>query len=112
MREYLRKLDRFKELKLCCVHVKQGQPAQESEITTTRHRNRLLQNRNWYIIASIMVSVVRYYKSQSQFDAPKVVPRFLPPRLGQIMALYLSYLQPFEEYLVVQVLGSRVHDYI
>jgi hypothetical protein len=28
------------------------------------------------------------------------------------MALYLSYLQPFEEYLVVQVLGSSVHDYI
>jgi hypothetical protein len=56
--------------------------------------------------------VIRYYKSQSRYDAPTIVPRFLPPRLGQIMALYLSYLQPFEEYLVVQVLGDRVHDYI
>jgi hypothetical protein len=28
------------------------------------------------------------------------------------MALYLSYLQPFEEYLIVQVLGSSLHDYI
>ena len=66
-----------------------------------RYRNGLLQDRNMFVIAATMVSVIRYYKSQSQYDVPKVVPRFLPPRLGQIMALYLSYLQPFEEYLVV-----------
>jgi superfamily II DNA helicase RecQ len=56
--------------------------------------------------------VIWYYKSQSQYDAPKVVLRFLPLQLGQIMALYLSYLQLFQEYLVVQVLGGGLHDYI
>jgi superfamily II DNA helicase RecQ len=112
VREYLRELDRVKELMLGCVHIEQGQPARGSEILTTRHRNGLLQDRNMFVIAGTMVSVIRYYKSQSQYDAPKVVPRFLPPRLGQIMALYLSYLQPFEEYLVVQVLSGSVHDYI
>jgi hypothetical protein len=74
-----------------------------------RHRNGLLQDRNMFVIAGTIVSVIRYYKSQSQYDAPKVVPRFLPARLGQIMALYLSYLQPFKEYLVVQVLGGSLH---
>jgi hypothetical protein len=112
VREYLRELDRVKELMLGCVHIEQGQPARGSEILTMRHRNGLLQDRNLYVIAATMVSVIRYYKSQSQYDALKVVPRFLPPRLGQIMALYLSYLQPFKEYLVVQVLGGGVHDYI
>ena len=112
VREYLRELDRVKELMLGCVHVEQGQPARGSEILTMRHRNGLLQDRNLFVIGGTMVSVIRYYKSQSQYDAPKVVPRFLPPRLGQIMALYLSYLQPFEEYLIVQVLGGGVHDYI
>jgi hypothetical protein len=58
------------------------------------------------------VLVICYYKSQSQYDAPKVIPRFLPPQLEQIIALYLSYLQPFKEYLVVQVLEGSVHDYI
>jgi hypothetical protein len=112
VREYLRELEHVKELMLSCVHIKQGQPAQGSEILTMRHRNGLLQDRNIFIIAATVVSVIRYYKSQSQYDAPKVVPRFLLPQLGQIMALYLSYLQPFEEYLMVQVLGSSVHDYI
>ena len=41
-----------------------------------------------------------------------MVPRFLPPRLGQVMVLYLSYLQPFREYLVATVLGGGLDDYI
>jgi hypothetical protein len=106
VREYLRTVARWKELLLGCKHIESGQPPQGSEILTMRHRNGLLQDRNMLVIAGMMASVIRYYKSQSQYDAPKVVPRFLPPRLGQIIALYLSYLQPFEEYLVVQVLGG------
>jgi superfamily II DNA helicase RecQ len=59
-----------------------------------------------------VMTVVRYHKSQSQWDKPKVVPRFLPPRLGQVMVLYLAYLQPFQEYLTVQVLGGGFSDYV
>jgi hypothetical protein len=39
------------------------------------------------------MTVVRYHKSQPQWDKPKVVPRFLPPWLGQVMVMYLVYLQ-------------------
>ena len=112
VREYLRQVDRFLELLLGCVHIESGQPARGSEIMTMRHRNGLLQDRNIFVIDGAVATVVRYHKSQSQWDKPKVVPRFLPPRVGQIMALYLSYLQPFREYLVVQVLGGGLHDYI
>ena len=58
------------------------------------------------------MTVVRYHKSQSQWDKPKVVPRFLPPRLGQVMVMYLAYLQPFREYLSVQVHGGSFSDYV
>ena len=58
------------------------------------------------------MTVVRYHKSQSQWDKPKVVPRFLPPRLGQVMVMYLAYLQPFQEYLSVQVLSGSFNDYV
>ena len=77
-----------------------------------RHRNRLLQDRNVFVVGGTLMTVVRYHKSQSQWDKPKVVPRFLPPRLGQIIALYLSYLQPFREYLVATVLRGGLDDYI
>ncbi|CAE7173591.1 RecQ family helicase [Pyrenophora teres f. teres] len=112
VREYLRQLDRFLELMLGCVHIECGQPARGSEILTMRHRNGLLQDRNVFVVGGALMTVVRYHKSQSQWDKPKVVPRFLPPRLGQIMALYLSYLQPFREYLVVNVLSGGLSDYV
>ncbi|KAL6160848.1 hypothetical protein ACJQWK_11971 [Exserohilum turcicum] len=110
--EYLRQMDRFLELLLGCVHIESGQPARGLEIVTMRHCNRLLQDRNIFIIDGTVMTVVRYHKSQSQWDKPKVVPRFLPPRVGQIMALYLSYLQPFREFLVVSVLNGGLDDYV
>jgi hypothetical protein len=58
VREYLRELERVKELMLGCVHIEQGQPARGSEILTMRHRNGLLQDRNIFIIAATVVSVI------------------------------------------------------
>jgi hypothetical protein len=103
VRQYLRWVDRFRELLVGCVHIEQGQPGRGSEILTIRHRIGLLQDRNIFIANGAVMTVVRYYKSPSQWDQPKVVPRFLPPQSGQIMALYLSYLQPFRKYLEVHV---------
>jgi hypothetical protein len=94
------------------VHVTSGQPGRGSEITTIQHRNGLLQDRNVFVVDSRIITVVRYYKSQSQFNKLKIVPRFLPPQLGQVMAVYLAYLQPFWEYLVVEVLGGGLSDYV
>src|ERR1051325_22843 len=110
--QYLRQVDRFLELLLFCVHVTSGQPGRGSEITTIRHRNGLLQDRNVFVVDGRIMTVVRYHKSQSQFDKPKIVPRFLPPQLGQVLAAYLAYLQPFREYLVVEVLGGGLSDYV
>jgi hypothetical protein len=112
VRQYLRQVNRFLELLLGCVHIMSGQPGRGSEITTIRHRNGLLQDRNVFVVDGDMMIVVRYHKSQSQWDKPKIVPRFLPPQLGQVMAVYLTYLQPFQEYLEVQVLGSSIRDYV
>ena len=112
VRQYLLQVDRFLETLLCCVHITSGQPGRGSEITTIRHRNGLLQDRNIFIVDGAVMTVVRYHKSQSQWDKPKIVPRFLPPRLGQVMAVYLTYLQPFREYLIVQVLGGSLSDYV
>ncbi len=54
-----------------------------------------------------MVIITRYHKSQWQFDAPKVIPRFLPWQAGQLLAVYLGYVRPFAEQLTVQVRGGE-----
>ena len=112
VRKYLRAVDRFKELLLFCMHVTSGQPARGSEVTSMRYRNGYLQDRNIYILFGIIMSVTRYHKSQSQWDAPKVVPRFPPWRVGQLMTVYLAYVRPLEDYLTVNVMGGGWTDYI
>ncbi|GAB7357797.1 hypothetical protein MBLNU459_g0613t1 [Dothideomycetes sp. NU459] len=106
VRRYLREVDKFMELLLFCVHLTGGQPARGTEITSVRFRNGFLQDRNIFVIHGSMVTITRYHKSQSQYDTPKVIPRFLPWRVGQILAVYLSYIQPFQELLAVQTTGS------
>ncbi|CAA9963514.1 RecQ family helicase [Pyrenophora teres f. maculata] len=112
VKRYLRQVDRFLELLLLGVHITSGQPGRGPEITSIRHRNSFLQDRNIYVVDGQVMTVVRYCKSQAQWDKPKVVPRYLPARLGQVMAVYLVYLQPFCEYLRVHVLGGPTTDYV
>ena len=59
-----------------------------------------------------MVIVTRYHKSQLQFDKPKVIPRFLPWKVGQLLAVYLAYVQPLQEYLGEKVRGLGFSDYV
>jgi hypothetical protein len=66
VRQYLRWVDRFRELLVGCVHIEQGQPGRGSEILTIRHRNELLQDHKIFIVDGAVVTVVRYHKSQSQ----------------------------------------------
>jgi hypothetical protein len=40
------------------------------------------------------------------------MPRFLPPQLRQAIAVYLVYLQPFREYLTLQVLRGSYSKYV
>ncbi|TKA75572.1 hypothetical protein B0A55_07939 [Friedmanniomyces simplex] len=112
VRKYLRQVDRFRELLLFCIHVTGGQPARGSEITTIRFRNGFLQDRNVFVIQGQMAVVTRYHKSQSQFDKPKVIPGFLPWQVGQLLAVYLAYVQPFQEYLSEEVRGFGFSDYV
>lgn len=79
VQQYLLQIDRFLELLLCCVYVMSRQLGRGLEITTIRHRNGLLQNCNIFVVDSAVITVVRYYKSQSQQNKPKIMPRFLPP---------------------------------
>jgi superfamily II DNA helicase RecQ len=112
VRRYLRQVDAFLELLLCAKHIVSGQPDRGTGITSTRHRNGSLQDRNIFVIDGQIMTVSRYHKSQSQWDKPKVVPRFLPPQLGKVMAIYLVYVQPFREYLTLQVMGGNYTDYV
>ena len=73
---------------------------------SVRFRNGGFQDRNIFIMDGQVVVITRYHKSQALFNTPKIIPRFLPYRVRQLLVVYLAYLQPFREYLLVQVQGQ------
>ena len=112
VRKYLRRVDAFLELLLFLMHTTGGQPARGTEIMTIRHRNGQLQDRNVFVMDGQVLFVTRYHKSQWEWDRAKVVPRFLPARVGQLLAVYLVHLQPFRELLTVGVLLGHWTDHL
>ena len=107
-RRYLRRIEGFLEQLLLCIHTTGGQPARGPEILPIRWRNGQHQDRNLYVMEHRVVVVTRYHKTLSQFDKPKVVPRFLPHRVSQLVLLYLYYVHPFRTVLENAIGCARV----
>ena len=112
VRRYIRKIDTFLKLLLFMVYTIVGQPARGTKIILCWYQNRLLQDWNVFIIDRQVVFITRYYKLQSLINAPKVIPRFLPQRVGQLVALYLAYVLPFQERLIEYIQRRKQSDYI
>lgn len=92
MRKHLKDVDMFKELALLLVHFT-NQPWRGVEITGQRLVNGINPDRNGFVIDGEMVLVTQYDKTRSYFDSPKVILRFLPERVGQLMAMYIVYVR-------------------
>lgn len=113
VREYLREVDKFRKLLLFCVHVTGGQPARGTEILSFRFKNGCVRDRNIFILDGHVMAVTFYNKTESEWDIPKVVPRFLPWRVGQLLSLYLVYVQPLAESISVKTgIGFGWSEYI
>jgi hypothetical protein len=63
VRRYLRKIDRFRELLLFCMHLTGGQLARGTEMTTLHFKNGYLQDCNIFVMHGQMVFVTCYHKS-------------------------------------------------
>jgi hypothetical protein len=115
VRQHLRHIQRFLELLSLAVHIAGGQPARGPELLSVRWRNGLLQDRNLYVIDGQVAVITRYHKTQSQWDKPKVVVRFLPEAVEQLVTAYLLYVRPLQVMLqsaLGKPLSTSVTDYL
>lgn len=96
IRKHLKDVNKFKELLLLLVHLT-NIPSRGHEITGLRLVNGINRDRNGFVIDGEFVLVTQYHKSLSHFDSPKVIPRFLPERIGQLMAMYMIYVRPLTD---------------
>ncbi len=56
--------------------------------------NSINQDQSVFVIDREVVLITQYHKSLAHFDSPKVIPRFLPEQVGQLMVMYMVYIRP------------------
>jgi hypothetical protein len=93
---YLDRVDAFLERLLLLVHTTCGQPARGTEILTLCHSNGYLgSHRNIFIEQGLVGTVTAYHKGYSTTGSTKIIHRYLPARVGEVLVYYLWLVQPF-----------------
>jgi hypothetical protein len=99
IKQYLEDCKEFMEQLLVLVHITGGQPARGTEILGLQYYNTVQRRRNIFVYDGQVACITEYHKSQSITGSAKVIPRFLPANVGQLLVQYLVLILPFCEYL-------------
>lgn len=97
LQKYTKAVGKWLELVQLLAHITGGQPGRGEEINGLRLVNGITRDRNVFVIDGEVVLVTQYHKSLAHFDSPKVIPRFLPARVGQLLVMYMIYVRPLTD---------------
>jgi superfamily II DNA helicase RecQ len=96
MRDWLRQVAAFRGKLLVLMHMTGGQPARGPEILSVRHRNTVQGgHRNLFIEDGMVVFVTRYHKGYEVKGDVKIIHRYLPREVGELVVWYLWLVLPF-----------------
>lgn len=105
--EYLELVDRFLQRLLLLIHITGGQPARGTEIIALRHSNTPEgRHRNIFIEHGLVSTVTSYHKSQSVTNSIKIIHRYLPREVSELIVYYLWLILPFTETADMLARGS------
>lgn len=96
VRKYGRTLEQFRERLWMIMHMVAGQPARSTEILGIRHVNTVNGGiRNILAHQRMMCFVTSYHKGFRQTGQAKVIHRYLPREIGELLVWYLWLVLPF-----------------
>lgn len=96
VKDWMRQVARFRGLLLILMHITGGQPARGSEILSVRHRNTATgEHRNLFIEDGTVVFVTKYHKGFQISGDVKIIHRYLPREVGELVVWYLWLALPF-----------------
>jgi len=94
--EYQQKVEQFQEKLLLIMHMVGGQPARATELIGMRHANTKQGGlRNIFIDRGMMAFVTTYHKNYRQTGKMKIIHRYLPREVGELLLRYLWLVLPF-----------------
>lgn len=105
---YFLQVEAFLEQLLLLVHLTAGQPARGSETLSLRHVNTVNgHHRNIFIEGGMVSTVTTYHKCYSTTSNTKIIHRYLPKAVGELLVYYLWLIQPFCRKLEMLALRRR-----
>ena len=102
VRAYFSKLDGFLERLLLLVHVTSGQPARGTEILSLQYSNTPQgHHRSIFIEDGLISTVTSYHKGYNITGSAKVIHRYLPREVSELLVYYLWLVLPFWQQLII-----------
>jgi hypothetical protein len=101
---YMDRVVEFREKLAVLMHIAGGQPARGPEILSIRHSNTVKgSHRNVFIEDGMVVFVTRYHKGYNLSGDVKIIHRYLPREIGELVVLYMWLVLPFQQRLEAMV---------
>lgn len=91
MEDYFKRVKRFKEELFVLVHLTGGAPVRGTEIISIQHENGKdsRTQRGIFVDKGIVQFVTSYYKGYSASQKVKIIHRFVPKEVGELVVYYL-----------------------
>ena len=101
---YMDRVVAFREKLAVLVHIVEGQPARWLELGSVRHSNTVKGgHRNIFIEDGMVVFVTRYHKGYNVSGDVKIIHRYLPREVGELLVYYMWLVLPFQQRLEATV---------
>jgi hypothetical protein len=100
VKRYIQLMQAFLRRLLLLVHITGGQPARGTELLILRWRNSArCETRNIFIENGLVSFVTSYHKNYAATNSTKIIHRYLPSEIGEMLVYYLWLVLPFAEQL-------------
>lgn len=97
---YFSKIDRFLEQMLLLIHLTSGQPARGTELMYLQHSNTAQgHHRSIFIEGGLISIVTSYHKEYNITGSTKIIHRYLPKEVSELLVYYLWLVLPFSQKL-------------
>jgi hypothetical protein len=107
VQQYIRLTYQFLERLLLLVHITGGQPARGTELLTLRWRNSSHSDiRSIFMDNGMLCFVTSYHKNYSISSTCRIIHRYVPAEVGEILLYYLWLVTPFLDALCILTEGG------
>ena len=110
VQEYRRAMAPFRRTMMALMHMTGGLPARGSEVVTVQYKNSANgDSRGIFVEDGLVVYVTAYHKNIGSTGKSKVIHRYVPREVGELVVFYLWFAHPFQV-RIERVTGRKVKD--